>query len=416
MTGTKLKLIDKLSPSLRLDTTSIKVVNSQNTAEDLTDQCKASLPEDNTLEIEIPHDKPVTITYNAMINAPPKTEVSFSNTVYWETYTPAEGTKVEQSNYTYKAGGSVSTSRSITLKIIKTDQNNLTKKLSGAEFKVVECVRDKTTGEITVKTDSKEWTGTTGVDGTVTLGTGTQSDHVMNYNTIYKVTETKAPVGYVLESKEIYIMVPKKDSDETDYSDEVKACIKDPKIQKQYESMFQLSVSNHRGEINVTKAFKDAGSGEASPVSGNYKFGLYENEDGTNGSESSGKSEEPLQTVTITYNAGETETKTAKFVDLDLNKTYYVFELDDEGKPIKDPATVAVVNGMEYFTSYTTNTASPTVLNSAVNGDTVTVTNQSRVKELPSTGGYGALIYRLAGAICIFFAGLLLLRNKLQQK
>ena len=203
----------------------------------------------------------------------------------------------------------------------------------------------------------------------------------------------------------------------SDYSDEVKACIMDPLIQKQYESTFQLSVSNHRGEINVTKAFKNAGSGEASPVSGNYKFGLYENADGTNGSGPSGKSEEPLQTVTITYNAGETETKTAKFVDLELNKTYYVFELDDKGKPIKDPATVAVINGMEYFTSYyTTNTASPTVLNSAESGDTVTVINQSRVKELPSTGGYGVLIYRLAGAICIFFAGLLLLKNKLQQK
>lgn len=211
-------------------------------------------------------------------------------------------------------------------------------------------------------------------------------------------------------------MVPKKESGETDYSDAVKACINDPKIQKQYESTFQLSVSNHRGEINVTKAFKNAGSGDASPVSGIYKFGLYENEDGTNGSGPSGKSEEPLQTVTITYNAGETETKTAKFVDLELDKTYYVFELDDKGKPIKDPATVAVINGMEYFTSYTTTTASPTVLNRAVSGDTVTVINQSRVKELPSTGGYGVLIYRLAGAICIFFAGLLLLRNKLQQK
>ena len=416
VTGTKLKLIDKLSTSLRLDTTSIKVVNSQDTAEDLTDQCKASLKEDNTLEIEIPYNKPVTITYNAMINAPPETEVSFSNTVYWETYTPAEGTKVEQSNYTYKAGGSVSTGTSIKLKIIKTDQNNLTKKLSGAEFKVVECVRDEATGAITEKTESTEWTGTTGADGAVTLGTGTRSGHVMKYNTIYKVTETKAPDGYVLESKELYIMVPKKESGETDYSDAVKACINDPKIQKQYESTFQLSISNHRGEINVTKAFKNAGSGEASPVSGIYKFGLYENEDGTNGSGPSGKSEEPLQTVTITYNAGETETKTAKFVDLELDKTYYVFELDDKGKPIKDPATVAVINGMEYFTSYTTTTASPTVLNRAVSGGTVTVTNQSRVKELPSTGGYGGLIYRLAGAICIFFAGLLLLKNKLQQK
>ena len=416
VTGTKLKLIDKLSPSLRLDTTSIKVVNSKNTAEDLTDQCTPSLKEDNTLEIEIPYDKPVTITYKAMINAPPGTKVSFSNTVYWETYTPADGTKVEESDYTYAAGGSVSTGTSITLKIIKTDQNNLTKRLRDAEFKVVECERSAT-GKITEKAGSTVWTGKTGTDGTVTLETGSGSGHVMNYNTIYKVTETVAPAGYVLDNTPIYIMVPKIGTGEADYSEDVKACINDDRIQKQYESTFQLSVSNHRGEISVTKAFKNVGGGDASPVSGTYKFGLYENADGTNGSGTSGTTTEPLQTVTITYNAGETDTKTAKFVDLELKKTYYVFELDDKGKPIKDSTTVAVVNGMEYFTSYTTtNTASSVPSNSAVNGDTVTVTNQSRVKELPSTGGYGVLIYRLAGAICIFFAGLLLLRNKLQQK
>ena len=68
---------------------------------------------------------------------------------------------------------------------------------------------------------------------------------------------------------------------------------------------------------------------------------------------------------------------------------------------------------MEYFTSYaTTKTDSATTgVNSAVNGDTVTVTNQIRVKELPSTGSYGPLIFRLAGAVLIFFAGLQMLIN-----
>ena len=157
----------------------------------------------------------------------------------------------------------------------------------------------------------------------------------------------------------------------------------------------------------MEKKFKDPGGHDASPVSGTYKFGLYENADETT------LTTTPLQTVTITYNAAETGSRTAKFTNLDLTKTYYVFELDDNGNPIKDSTTAATVNKMEYFTSYenTTTANAASERNSAVSGDTVTVTNQSRVKELPSTGSYGSLIYRLAGTILILFAGLLVLIN-----
>lgn len=87
--------------------------------------------------------------------------------------------------------------------------------------------------------------------------------------------------------------------------------------------------------------------------------------------------------------------------------------LNDEGNPIKDSTTAATVNKMEYFTSYEKPKTGGTATegNDAVSGDTVTVTNQIRVKELPSTGSYGSLIYRLAGTILILFAGLLMLIN-----
>lgn len=152
-------------------------------------------------------------------------------------------------------------------------------------------------------------------------------------------------------------------------------------------------------------------------MSGTYTFGLYENANGTNTTNSdgttSGTTTEPLQTITITYNAAETGSKTAKFTNLDLTRTYYVFEIDDEGNPIKNSTTAATVNKMEYFTSYENpKTAGATTgVNSAVSGNTVTVTNQIRVKELPSTGSYGPLIFRLAGAVLIFFAGLQMLIN-----
>ena len=407
--GTKLKLIDKLSSTLELDITTIKVVNNKNNNVDVA--FTASIREDNTLEIKIPHNVPVKITYTATINAPPGQKVDFSNVVYWEKYSPSSGTNVQQENYSYTAGGTVSFGSTIKLQIIKKDQNNLSASLAGADFKVVNCTRASSTGAISEVsgTGRKEWTGTTDANGILELGTAGSGKLVMEYNTIYKVTETKAPAGYVLDQKPIYIMVPKINDGASDYSGYVKACINDPQIKKQYKSTYELQVTNHKGEITVQKKFKNPGGHDSNPVSGTYQFGLYENVGGTGS---------PLQTIFITYDAGEKTTKSNKFVNLELTKTYYVFELDDSDKPIKDSTTVATVNGMEYFTSYaTTNSGSTTTgLNSATNGDTVTVTNQSRVNKLPSTGSCGVLIYRLAGAILILFAVVLMLMKYKETK
>lgn len=297
----------------------------------------------------------------------------------------------------------------------------LSAKLQGAVFKVVPCIVEN--GQIKDNTD-KMWTGTTNDKGELLFGEGSDQNHVMDYNTIYKVTEETAPSGYVADSKPIYIMVPRKEENATDYSDYVNNCIKDSRIHIQYQSIYELTVLNHKGEITVEKKFKNAGGHDSNPVSGTYTFGLYENADGTNTTNSTNQdgttsTTTPLQTITITYNAAETGSKTAKFTNLDLTdnqnqtKTYYVFELDDNGNPIKDSTTAATVNKMEYFTSYakTTTDGTTTGVNSAVSGDTVTVTNQIRVKELPSTGSYGPLIFRLAGAVLIFFAGLQMLIN-----
>ena len=420
--GTTLTLIDKLSSTLILDTETIKVINSKTGA--LVTDYTASLDADNTLKIVIPRDVPVTITYTATVNAPPRQAVGFSNEAYWEHYSPSSGTKVEENSYSYAAGGTVTTGNNIKLKIIKKDQNNLSVTLQGAVFKMVPCTVKN--GQIEVDTvNAKEWTGTTDPKGEILFGEGSGRNYAMDYNTIYKVTEEMAPTGYVADSKPIYIMVPRIVDGESDYPVNVKQWmeLKDSKTGKaliniQYQSTYELTVLNHKGEITVEKKFTDAGGHNSSPVSGTYTFGLYENADGTNTTNSTNPAgttsiTAPLQTITITYNAAEKDSKTAKFTNLDLKKTYYVFELDDNGNPIKDSATAATVNKMEYFTSYEKPQTGGTATggNSAVSGDTVTVTNQIRVNELPSTGSYGPLIFRLAGAVLIFFAGLQMLIN-----
>lgn len=382
--GTTLKLIDKLSNSLLLDTKSIQAVDNDGNVVVF----RSILKDDNTLEIEIPNDKVITITYEATVNAPPRQKVDFSNEAYWEGYKPSTGVKVEQKGYSYSAGGTVSSGNNIKLNIIKEDQYDVSTSLSGAEFTMVECelLND---GTIKQKDGSIKWEGTTDANGTLSFGSGSATDHVMQYNTIYKVTETKAPTDYVNSNQEFYIMVPRVESGKTDYSDYVKTCIQDDRIKVQYQETYVLTVLNHKGEITIEKKFKNPGNHDMNPVTGTYRFGLYENKDGTG---------DPLQTIWIKYNEGSTKADSNKFINLDLDKTYYVYELDDQNKPITD-SNVHVINGLEYFTTYKTMNAIQS--NVAKNGDTVTVTNQSRTKILPSTGSMGTLIYRLLGATLV---------------
>ena len=357
--GTTLKLIDKLSNSLLLDTKSIKAIDNDGDEVVL----KPVLKDDNTLEIEIPNDKAITITYEATVNAPPGQKVDFSNEAYWEGYTPSTGVKVEKKEYSYAAGGTVSSGNNIKLNILKKDQYDVSTPLSGADFTMVECER-LNDGTIKSKGDTFNWSGTTDANGTLSFGSGSATDHVMQYNTIYKVTETKAPKDYVKSEQELYIMVPRVESGKNDYSDYVKTCIQDKRIKVQYQETYVLTVLNHKGEITVEKKFKNSANHDMNPVTGKYHFGLYENEDGTN----EDGTRDPLQTIFIQYDEGSIDPKTNKFINLELDKTYYVYELDDQNNPIKDSG-VHVINRLEYITSYSTN-------NAVQNGATVTVTNQ----------------------------------------
>lgn len=156
------------------------------------------------------------------------------------------------------------------------------------------------------------------------------------------------------------------------------------------EENFNLQVRNHKGEITVVKKFINDAAGKSNkPVSGIYRFGLYDDKN-------------KLDEKAIIYDAGDIQDKSVKFVNLDLDKTYYVYELDDDGKPIKD-SNVHTINGKEFYTFYGKNEVS--------NGDTVTITNQNRTKQLPSTGSSGTLCYRLAGIILMLLGSLLMLKK-----
>ena len=376
----ELTLVDKLGDNLKLDTTSVKVFNSNN--EELTN-CKKSY-QNNILEIKIPNNIPIKITYTATVNAKPGDSVNIANTAYWKGYSE-NGGKTVQESYSYNVSGIIGASSVVNFKLTKQDENDIDKVLNGATFKIDKCTIEAN-GDITASEIS---TATTDANGTITKD--------LQYDTLYKITETQAPDGYVLNKEPIYIfdVYKAKDNDVAP----IKQYLKDADLRVSYqEENFSLNVMNHKGEITVVKKFiNDAAGKSIKPVSGTYRFGLYDDQN------------KWLQTQPITYNVGDTQDKSVKFENLELNRTYYVYELDDKDQPITDTSKEVTINTMNYQVVYKNETKN-TDTSSAQNGETIVVTNKSRTKILPSTGSIGTLIYRLLGATLVV-ASLICLSN-----
>lgn len=376
-----LTLVDKLGDNLRLDMTSVKVYKNNNV--ELTDCIKSY--QNNILEISrIPNDVPIKIRYTVTVNMKPGDAVNIANTAYWKGYSENGGDTVQES-YSYSVSGIIQTSSVVNFKLTKLDQNNLDTVLRGATFKIEKCTFDES-GNMTTSDISTETTNENGI-----------IIEQLQYDTLYRITETQAPYGYVLEDKPIYILDVK---DKDNYVNTVKQKIKDGELNILYkQENFDLDVMNHKGEITVVKKFiNDAAGKSTKPVSGTYRFGLYDDKN------------TQLQPIkTITYSANDTPDKFVKFENLELDKTYYVYELDDQDKPITDTSKEVTINTMNYQVVYKNETQN-TDTSSARNGDTVIVTNKSRTKILPSTGSMGTLIYRLLGATLVV-ASLICLSN-----
>lgn len=400
-TTDKLTLVDKMSKNLILDPDSIKAKNIKDNS-DVEIERKYD-PETNKLEIQIPDSTPVRITYSCKVKVAPgeDNETSVSNNIHWKNYAQTGGAndKIEHFGYNLNASGTTETETHPQLKILKYDDT--LKHLSGAKFEINECelVNDK----IQYKSPVNSTTAISGANGTVTIPT---DKFQMDFNTIYEVKEIKTIDGYILDNTPYYIMRAKKGSN-GDYSEYVKKYIDyQDKRDKHYsiaydKDYFVVEIYNAQKGITVKKEFRNnAAETDKNPVSGTYKFGLYNNADGTG---------TPLDTIEIKYRPGETGVKSAKFKNQTLNTDYYVFELDQNDKPIKASDGEATINSMQYKVVYNNETNS-TKTNNAKVGETVIVTNKSRTKILPSTGSMGTLIYRLLGATLVV-ASLICLSN-----
>ena len=383
---TRITLVDELSSNLELDIESISAKDSDN---NLVEVEKTYDQATNTLEITIPNEKKVNITYQAIVRVGPSTQVTLTNKVYWKTFSDNGGKNdvISDYSYTINAGGTTTITKAPILTIQKLDKDT-TEPMPGVGFDIFECkLQDSMIQHVTPE---RKYQGVTNENGKLTCP---ETAYVTNFNTIYEVKETTTPEGYVENNDSDYIMCVNTESD--NYNENyVNECKKNPKIKIVYSSSdFKLQVFNAQKGIIVKKAFiNDAAGNSHNPVSGTYWFGLYNNANGE------GK---PLEIVSIEYSSGDKGVKTAKFKNQDLNTTYYVFELDDNKQPIQ-ASQEATINKQQYIVTYSTN-------NAAQCGNTVTVTNQSHTKMLPTTGSCGTLLYRLAGILLMLLASLRML-------
>lgn len=381
-------LVDDLSDTLILDTTSIQVVNTK--TGEVVSNWTASV-EGQTLKIVLPDNLPLTVTYETTVNAAPGQTISISNNAHWKGYTTPSGGSVEVKEFHYSSGGTAGADTSPSVTVKKLDQYNTSQTLSGATFTLVEGTYAD--GTFTPTTDGLSLTGTTGEDGTLTFGK--TSEQTMSYNTVYCLTETVAPEGYVLDAVPHYFAVAKQQEDGK--------CPTFPNgVTVWYQSAdYTYQAYNHKGEATVAKAFLDAGGNHLEKIDGAYRFGIYAEANPTGN---------PLQTVTITY-ANSTltpESGTAKFTNLTLGKMYYIYELDDNGVPIRGDNTLATVNGANFLVTYS-NGPAVTIPESGTAAAAVTVTNQVCYPELPHTGGAGTTLYTKGGVLLTASAMFLLL-------
>ena len=155
------------------------------------------------------------------------------------------------------------------------------------------------------------------------------------------------------------------------------------------------------GKIEVTKLFESIDGNRLKKIDGTYTFALYEKPDGSGA---------PVATASVTYGAGTVtpEGGVVRFEALPLEKTYYVFELDDSGKPVQEGET-KIISGTP-FTAFGGGTG--VALSPDSPGGKAEITNRINYAELPETGGVGSGAIYAAGSLLLLAGAALLLLQK----
>ena len=194
-----------------------------------------------------------------------------------------------------------------------------------------------------------------------------------------------------------------REGDAGDYKDP--ATWVDGSGERHYAKHVLLTVHNRPdgdvGKITVTKLFASIDGKELEKIDGTYTFALYKSPDAAG---------TPVATASVIYGNGTItpEDGIVRFEGLTLGKTYYVFELDDSGRPVPDGET-RIISGMP-CSAFGGGTA--VALSPEHPGGEAEITNRINYAELPETGGHGAHAIYAAGGVLLACALTLLLLQK----
>lgn len=194
-----------------------------------------------------------------------------------------------------------------------------------------------------------------------------------------------------------------REGDMGDYDE--KASWVDEAGNQHYANHVLLTVRNRPdgdvGKITVTKLFASIDGKKLEKIDGTYTFALYKSPDAAG---------TPVATASVIYGNGTItpEDGIVRFEGLTLGKTYYVFELDDSGRPVPNGET-RIISGMP-CSAFGGGTA--VALSSEHPGGEAEITNRINYAELPETGGHGARTIYAAGGMLLACALTLLLLQK----
>lgn len=316
-----------------------------------------------------------TFTYTYIVD---RSQVNSTDDVTAENKARITAVWQEASNVkiTSSAGGGSVGSIDGELTLYKVDKNSENKVLQGAEFKLT--AYDKNSGSWNT---AKTVTAYTDEKGEITFvpATGTNTGKVyVSVDTLYKLVETQAPNGYVLDAKPFYFIWMKDDASEQKKqeaayitatgkdkeTDEVDPDVKNYKDVTYFQTgrSYERKFTNAPMQLEFEKVWADEDGKVMSPPDGVKEIQL----DVYKYTETVFNKSTATLVQTVKLNTGNQWREKLHLTDSDENTRYYVEE-------------VGVPDG--YKVTYTNRAKEQTQLGYA-DGDKVTVTNQKRPTKL----------------------------------
>ena len=400
--------------SMTVDPSTVTVQDSNGNALD-SSRWTLSITKDTAnnktvMTMTVPDGQKLTIKYTASIDASPGTPVTYTNTAHWYGLSTDSYNTVTKT-VSYNVDASFGFSNSPVINLIKADQDNVTRTLSGAVFELYKATQADD-GKWTYTGDPLE-AATTDSNGKLTFETGTAE---LQFNTVYAIVEKYAPAGYVRNTSPILIAMARADSKGnypnestewgstvdsslvTNTADQVAAWVNQGVTVNYRGSTYTYTAYNHKASLNLVKEFQDKNGNPLSAApNGTFSFGLYNTDN------------KLVEKLTITYSNGTasyqlTENNVTKsvdsatFTDLNVDDNYTVYELDGNDDKVKTGHILYNKEGNGYIASYTlkkTGDADPVsydpasdqiTVQDADSAGTVTITNQEF--SIPETGVY----------------------------